>query len=196
MAARPDVRAAGSRLRAADWQVSAARANRLPAVRLTGRATYSSGDLDILFDNWLLSLAGNLTAPIFDGKRRAAEVERTKAVVDERLWAYKRTVLTAIKDVEDALIIEEKQRQHIAAVKLQIDAARKALNEAGERYLKGLNDYLPVLTQIVSVQDLERDLIRRQAELLIARVSLFRSLGGTWMNELQPNEGLVYTSPK
>jgi NodT family efflux transporter outer membrane factor (OMF) lipoprotein len=196
LAARPDVRAAGSRLRAADWQVSAARANRLPAVRLTGRATYSSGDLDILFDNWLLSLAGNLTAPIFDGKRRAAEVERTKAVVDERLWAYKRTVLTAIKDVEDALIIEEKQRQHIAAVKLQIDAARKALNEAGERYLKGLNDYLPVLTQIVSVQDLERDLIRRQAELLIARVSLFRSLGGTWMNELQPNEGLVYTSPK
>jgi len=126
----------------------------------------------------------------------ARPVERTRAVVDERLWAYKRTVLTAIKEVEDALIIEEKQREHIAAVKLQIDAARKALNEAGERYLKGLNDYLPVLTQLISVQDLERNLIRRQAELLIARVSLFRSLGGTWMNELHPNEGLVYTSQK
>jgi multidrug efflux system outer membrane protein len=196
LAARPDVRAAGSRLRAADWQVSAARANRLPAIRLTGRAIYSAGDLDLLFDNWLLSLAGNLAAPIFTGRRLTAEVERTKAVVDERVWAYKRTVLTAVKEVEDALIREEKQRQHIEAVKLQIDAARKALNEAGERYLKGLNDYLPVLTQIVSVQDLERNLIRRQAELVVARVSLFRALGGTWMNELQPNEGLVYTSPK
>jgi multidrug efflux system outer membrane protein len=196
LAARPDVRAAGSRLRAADWQVSAARANRLPAIRLTGRAIYSAGDLDLLFDNWLLSLAGNLAAPIFTGRRLTAEVERTKAVVDERVWAYKRTVLTAVKEVEDALIREEKQRQHIEAVKLQIDAARKALNEAGERYLKGLNDYLPVLTQIVSVQDLERNLIRRQAELVVARVSLFRALGGTWMNELQPKEGLVYTSPK
>ena len=116
--------------------------------------------------------------------------------MDERLWAYRRTVLTALKEVEDALIREEKQRQHIKALKQQIAASRKALNEAGERYRKGLNDYLPVLTQLISVQNLERDLIRRQAELLIARVSLFRSLGGTWMNELQPSEGLVYTSPK
>jgi outer membrane protein TolC len=53
-----------------------------------------------------------------------------------------------------------------------------------------LNDYLPVLTQLLSVQNLERDLIRRQAELIVDRVSLFRALGGTWMNDLQPNETL------
>lgn len=196
LANRPDVRAAGLRLESADWQVAAARANRLPAIRLTARASYGAGDLDLFFDNWLLSLAGNLVAPLFDGKRRSAEVERTKAVVDERLWAYRRTVLTAIKEVEDALVREEKRRQHIGVLKQQIDTARRALNEAGERYRKGLNDYLPVLTQLLAVQGLEQDLIRRQAELVIDRVSLFRALGGTWMNELEPDKGLVYSSPK
>ena len=71
LSARPDLRAAGMRLWAAEWQVAAARANRLPAISLTGQARYGDGDLDVLFDNWLLSLAGNLTAPIFDGRRRA-----------------------------------------------------------------------------------------------------------------------------
>jgi len=193
LANRPDVRAAGVRLRAADWQVAAARANRLPSLRLSGQASYGADQLHLLFDNWLLSLAANLAAPLFDGKRRVAEVDRTKAVVDERLLAYRRTVLTAIKEVEDALIQEEKQREHIKALKQQIETARKALNEAGERYLKGLNDYLPVLTQLLSVQNLERDLIRRQAELIIDRVSLFRALGGTWMNDLQPNKTMKMT---
>ncbi|MBW1799789.1 MAG: efflux transporter outer membrane subunit [Deltaproteobacteria bacterium] len=190
LANRPDVRAAGLRLRAADWQVAAARANRLPSLRLSGQASYGADKIHLLFDNWLLSLAANLVAPLFDGKRRVAEVDRTKAVVDERLLAYRRVVLTAIKEVEDALIKEAKQREHIEALKQQIETARKALSEAGERYLKGLNTYLPVLTQILSVQNLERDLIRRQAELIIDRVSLFRALGGTWMHGLQPKETL------
>jgi outer membrane protein TolC len=53
--------------------------------------------------------------------------------------------------------------------------------------LKGLNDYLPVLTQLLSVQNLERDVIERRAELLVARVSLYRALGGSWMDELEPS---------
>ena len=60
---RPDVRAAGLRLRAADWDVSAARANRLPGINLTGGLSYGSGQLDLLFNNWVLSLASSLTAP-------------------------------------------------------------------------------------------------------------------------------------
>jgi outer membrane protein TolC len=152
--------------------------------------------LDILFDNWLLSLAGNLVAPLFDAGKRSAQVDRAKALADERLWAYKRVVLTSVKEVEDALVREEKRRQHIEALQLQIDSARRAFNEAGERYLKGLNDYLPVLTQLVSVQGLERDLIQRKAELLIDRVSLFRSLGGTWMDEIPYEDNVAKMSPK
>jgi multidrug efflux system outer membrane protein len=183
---RPDLRRAGMRLQAADWQVAAARANRLPAIRLTAGAQYGKGDMDVLFDNWLLSLAGNLTAPIFDGGRRAAEVDRRQAFADENLSAYRQTVLTAIKEVEDALVSEVKQREHIRALENVLITARKALEEAGIRYRNGLTDYLPVLTQLLAVQNLERNLIRQQAILLNARVSLYRSLGGTWTDSLTP----------
>ena len=184
LSSRPDLRAAGMRLWAADWQVAAARADRLPAISLTAQARYGEADADVLFDNWLLSLAGNLTAPIFDGKRRAAEVDRSLAVVDEKVSAYRQTVLTAIKEVEDALVNETKQREHINGLEKVTATARKALKEAGNRYRKGLNDYLPVLTQLLTVQGLERELIQKHANLLGARISLYRALGGTWTESL------------
>ncbi|MBW1745239.1 MAG: RND transporter, partial [Deltaproteobacteria bacterium] len=68
-----------------------------------------------------------------------------------------------------------------------IQTARKALDQATLRYRNGLNDYLPVLTQLLSVQDLERNLITQHATLLTNRISLYRSLGGTW------TEGLIFT---
>ena len=191
LANRPDVRAAGLRLRSAYWDVSTARANRLPSINLTGGLSYGSGQLDLLFNNWVLSLASSLTAPIFDGKRRVAEVDRTQAVVEQNLAVYRDTVLTAIKEVEDALVSESKEQEHITALKQQMEAAQKALDEARTRYLKGIADYLPVLTQLLSVQGLEQDLIKQQTQLILYRVGLYRALGGTWTKDLQPHAGLL-----
>lgn len=195
LATRPDVRAAGLKLRSMDWQVAAARANRLPTISLTASAAYQAPDINLLFHSWLTNLAANLTAPLFDGGRRAAEVDRLRAVADENLSAYRRTVYTAIKEVEDALITEEKRRRHIDALKAEIEAAGRALDEARERYLKGIDDYLPVLTQLLKVQSLDVDLIKRQAELLIARVALYRALGGTWADKLTPGGSMKAGEP-
>jgi outer membrane protein, multidrug efflux system len=188
LANRPDVRAAGLRLQGADWQVAAARADRLPAIRLSAEGSFTSTAVSTLFDNWFLQLAGSLSGPIFDGRRRVAEVERTRAVAEERLAAYRRTVLNAIKEVEDALVREQKQKENMTLVRARIETARKALSQATDRYRKGINDYLPVLTQLISVQDLERDLIQKEATLLTARIDLYRALGGSWMKEMQPAE--------
>lgn len=180
LAARPDIRAAGLRLHAADWQIAQARANRLPTISLSAAGAYGSDSVETLFDNWLVNLVANLALPLIDGGRRRAEVDRTRALADENLAAYRDTVLTAIKEVEDALVRETKQREHIAALNQVVETARRALEEANVRYRNGLNDYLPVLNQLVAVQNLERDLIRKKANLLIARVSLYRALGGSW----------------
>lgn len=189
LAKRPDVRSSGLRLESADQQVAAARAARLPAISLAATASYGADQLDLLFNNWVLKLAGSLTAPIFDGNRRKAEVDRTRAVADENLALYRETVLTAVKEVEDALINEAKQREHIEALELQMDAAQRALDHAVFRYRKGVDNYLPVLTQLLTVQNLERDRIQRQTELVIYRVSLYRALGGSWMDTLTPDTG-------
>ena len=61
-------------------------------------------------------------------------------------------------------------------------AARRALEEAIQRYRRGLSDYLPVLTQLLAVQDLERDLIRQQEILIRYRIGLYRALGGGWLD--------------
>jgi outer membrane protein TolC len=181
---RPDIRAAQLRLESAGWSVAAAQAARLPSITFSARSVFNSRHLDYLLDNWFLSLASNLTAPLFDGNLRAAEVDRLKAVRDENLTAYKQAVLTAIRQVEDALVTENRQMEHIEKLKQVIDTARKALEQATVRYQNGLNDYLPVLTQILTVQNLERNLIDQQTILLANRVDLFRALGGTWTTEL------------
>jgi NodT family efflux transporter outer membrane factor (OMF) lipoprotein len=183
---RPDIAAALRRIEASDQALAAARADRLPALRLTGSAAYDSDDLEKLFDNWIINLGAGLTAPIIDGGRRMAEIEINQADVEQQLAEYRQVVLDAVQEVEDALISEKKIREHIAALQSQLQAAQSALTEAGTRYLNGLNDYLPVLTQLLSVQNLEKDMIQRNEDLLIARVSLYRALGGTWVDELTP----------
>lgn len=186
LAARPDIRAAGHRLEAADWQIAEARANRLPALTLSARGRYGESDLDALFDTWLLNLSANLTAPLIDGGARKAEVDRTRAVAEEKLANYRDTVLRAVKEVEDALVREEKQQAHIEGLRQIIATANKALEEAGARYRDGIGDYLPVLTQLLSVQSLENNLILRQENRMAARVALHRALGGGWPGKMLP----------
>jgi outer membrane protein, multidrug efflux system len=184
LANRPDIQAAAKRLEAADWNVAAARADRLPQISLSVDAAYQADKLSLLVDNWITRLAANMTAPLFDGRRRASEVRRLQAVVVENLAVYRQTVLAAMREVEDALVDEAKLREHLSGLQAQLEAARNALNQARRRYRNGLSDYLPVLTQLLTVQELERTQIQRRADLLTARVDLYRSLGGTWTDAL------------
>lgn len=185
LAKRPDVRAAGLRLTSSDWDVTAARANRLPSFTISGDAAYTGAQLATLFNGWALGLAASISGPIFDGGNRAAEVEKTRAVVQERLEDYKSTVYTAFKEVENSIINETWQQKYITATEDQLKAAKNNFNEAGSRYLQGLEDYLPVLSGLSSVQDLELSLVGNRGDLLLYRVALLRALGGNWTEKLE-----------
>ena len=184
LANRPDVRAAGLRLKSSRWEIASARADRLPAITLTAGAEYYSDQFNSLFDNWLANLAAGLTGPIFDGKRRAAEVDRTRAVARERLAAYEQTVMEAVRDVEHGLVNIEKQQDYMRALGKQLDIARMTLEQARQRYQNGVVTYLTVLTSLLNVQTLERTLIQGRADLLLYQVGLNRALGGTWYKGL------------
>jgi len=188
LANRPDVRQAGLKLRSADWSVSAARADRLPAIRLSASGEYANAEISDLFDDWYANLIGSITGPIFEGGRRKAEVKRTRAVVDERLAAYRETVLNAMKEVEDALVSEQKQQDYLTALERNVELSRNSYDEALNRYRNGQSQYLPVLVELVSLQNLERDLVAAQTDLLQTRINLYRALGGSWAEELNPVE--------
>ncbi len=178
LARRPDVRAEGARLTAAAERVEAARAARLPTVRLSAAGRYAAGDAGALFDHWLTSLSLALTGPIFDAGLRKAEVERVDALRRQQLVAYRQTVLTAIGEVETAMAREHRQREHLAALGRQIEAARAALHEQRARYSRGQETYLRVLDQQVVMEQLERGLIGAQADLLRFRIALCRAVAG------------------
>ena len=180
---RPDIRSAGLRLQAADWNLSVAKAERLPALKLTASSS-TSGDFGDLFDNWLLNLANNLTAPLLDGGKRSAEVERQQAIISERLASYQETVLIAIREVEDALFSEQKLQEEWTALQHQLGLAEQTLATAKNRYLKGLSTYLPVLTELQNIEQLQQDLLNQQLDLLTNRVVLHRALGGDWTEQL------------
>jgi multidrug efflux system outer membrane protein len=69
--------------------------------------------------------------------------------------------------------------------------AQKGLDEAIGRYRNGLSDYLPVITQLLSFQDLERNLIVQQEQLIRYRIGLYRALGGGWLAETEYPEAMV-----
>lgn len=175
---RPDVRAAMRRIEAADWNVAAAKADRLPRVSLGLSGTTGAEQFEDLFDDWLARFAGQIVAPILDGGRRKLEVEKQQAIVDEALAAYQQTVLTALKEVEDALMLEDKVQDQLEALRNELALARQTLAAARNRYANGLSDYLNVTSSLLSVQTLERDEITQVANLFKARIALHKALGG------------------
>jgi NodT family efflux transporter outer membrane factor (OMF) lipoprotein len=181
---RPDLRAALTRVGAADQRVAAAIADRFPAISLTG--SYGTLRQDVaagLLTGEFWSLLGNLTMPIVDGGRRRAEVDRQEAALREAVAVYQQTVLSAFKEVEDALANNYATAQRVAELAKTAQSTGATLRLSTERYLAGLDDYLPVLTAQRSDFETRSNLLSAQRQLLTDRISLGRALGGVWMRE-------------
>lgn len=180
LAMRPDVRSAGLNLRAADWQISAAKAARLPSLSLSASGTYSADHINDIFNNWLINLAANLTGPIFDAGRRKANVDQAKAVAEERLAIYESTVFQALLEVENAMTREHKQSDYIHSLSQELETSKLSYEEATRRYLSGQDSYLVMQEKMLNIQNLEISMIRQKAILYKYRIALYRSLGGNW----------------
>jgi NodT family efflux transporter outer membrane factor (OMF) lipoprotein len=185
LAHRPDVEAGLLRLGASDARIAAAIADRFPALRLTGSYGGQSAELgDLLASgNILWNLLLNLAQPLFDGGRRSAEVDRTRAVFRENLAVYHRSVLTAFREVEDALAAGRTGEERIARLRQSEEASAAALRLALDGYLQGLSEYLPVLTAQGLHFNAQSQLLTARRQLIADRITLARALGGAWMEE-------------
>jgi outer membrane protein TolC len=165
-------------LQAADREVASAISNQFPRISLS--ASLSTADLNggNLFEDWGRSLAGNVIAPLFYGGQLSAEVDRNQAVKKQRLYQYGQSILTAFREVEDALAQEKKQREKIQSIRNQLEIARQAYEQLRIEYFNGMGNYLDVLTALDEVQQLQRDLLTAKMVLLEYRIALYRSLAG------------------
>lgn len=172
---RPDLLAQWNRILALDAEVGQALAERLPQVSIG--ASLARGRFDGIAQT-ITSLISEATAPVIDGGSRKAEAERRRALLEEALLGYSETYLTAIRDVETALVRERKQAERIRLVDRQLETARRTLEETRIRYSQGLTDYLPVIDALTSVQVLELTTLSLRREALTLRIGLHRALGG------------------
>ncbi|MFW6132661.1 MAG: efflux transporter outer membrane subunit [Planctomycetota bacterium] len=193
---RPDVRAAELRIQAADQRLWAAIADQYPRLTLSADASTSTEKLRDLFDNWVASIAANMTAPLFDAGLRRAEVERTRAVLAERLNTYGQTVLDALGEVSDALSAERRQAEFEASLRERADLARLASERTRLQYIKGTGDFTRYLTSVLSYQQLQRALLQARRDLLLDRIDLYRALAGDAPLQRPPATGSGAGTPR
>ena len=185
---RPDVLSSFLALQSADSRVAAAVADQYPALRLTASLETVGSSTSTVFSDYLGSIMAGLTAPLLDGGRRKAEVERTSAVARERLHDYGQSLITAVGEVEDALLAEMQQQQYIQSLEMQLSLATQTMEQVKERYLKGVENYQRVLTALTSLQSLQQSKITAQKDLLLNRIELCRALGHGWDYQLMKDK--------
>lgn len=182
---RPDVEAARLRVASLDHRLAIAVADQYPALRLTGNVGSAAFELSDLFSDWIWGIAASLVQPLWDGKRRAAEVDRVQAALHEALLNYEQQVLQAMMEVENALVQERQIAQNLAQLDQQLEFGQAGYDAALRRYLNGVGAFVNVLRQNQSVLRARQEQINGRNSLLQQRIALYSALGGRWMAETQ-----------
>jgi outer membrane protein, multidrug efflux system len=176
---RPDIRSAEAELIAAHVDIGKARAAFYPRLQLGADNIFTAATMSQPA-GIAVALAASLTAPIFQGGRIEGELERTLARRTELLEIYRKTILTAYQEVEDALALGSQSSRRREQLLLSVDSAMQAYGIARDRYLAGATDFqalLIVQRSLLNAQDSE---IQAHVDVLTASVLLFKSLGGGW----------------
>jgi len=180
LARRPDIIVAQQNFVSALAQVGVAEAQLYPALRFSGSLSSTSTNLGDLGTNILSNLLGSLSAPIFEGGQLRARVEQQKANADAALSTYKQSVLTALQDVENALVSIDRNKTREAQLAIAEAAALQSEQLASTRYQAGLIDFQTLLTAQQSLLSAQDSHTVARAARAQASVQLFKALGGGW----------------
>ncbi|MCB0345152.1 MAG: efflux transporter outer membrane subunit [Bdellovibrionales bacterium] len=178
--ARPDLRAAQSRMSGAEYSIASALADRFPRLTLGLSYEFSAAEFSDAFTREAGSIAANLLVPLVDGGRRRAEVRRQTARAEELWHSFADTYLNALGDVEASIAREYWQGKLLERLSSQFKLSQATLRESKSRYINGLTDYVDVIVAVQASQEVERRVLTETRELLVTRARLYRALGGRW----------------
>ena len=179
---RPDIRRQEAQLASATANVGSARAQFFPSIQLTGQGGYQSSALTSLFQPHaaFFSMVGSLTQPIFDGGRILGNFEFTQARQDELLQVYRKTVVQAFADVDNALMSIRQTTERLRLQREVVAASRRAFQLSEQQLRAGTADIVTVLNTQLTLFQAEDALSQAQLARLLAIVSLYQALGGGW----------------
>ncbi len=179
---RPDVAAAEAALQAKNANIAVARAAFFPAIQLTGSDGFQAASLGTLIGpgGALMSLAAGLTAPIFDGGTLRGQLELAKGQYDEQLANYRKAVLQAFTDTDNALTAWRYISEQEILEGEAVARAQRAATIARAQMAAGTVDLTTVLTVETTLLNNEDTLAQVRLARAEALLSLYKALGGGW----------------
>jgi NodT family efflux transporter outer membrane factor (OMF) lipoprotein len=182
LARRPDVREAEAMLVAANANVKAARAAFFPSITLTGQGGFESSALSSLFNpaSALYGLAAGVTQPIFEGGLLEGTLAQQKARYDELVADYRKAVISAFGDVENALVAMRRTEEQERLQQEAVTTAQQSYQIALAQLRAGVIDLQTVLNTQTALFQAETILAQVRLSRIQAVVTLFQALGGGW----------------
>lgn len=183
---RPDVRAAVDGVLAAYHRKTAAELERLPTIDLSGSIGLEALRTGTIFspEAAARTLAGSLMAslaqPIFEGGRITANIRINESQAKQAVYAYESTVLTALSEVENALVAIRRLSERLEVLRKANQAASEASDLATRQYEAGSVDLLTVLEVQRTQLSVEESRAITEADHLNAYIQLYKALGGGW----------------
>jgi multidrug efflux system outer membrane protein len=180
---RPDIRQAEQDLISANARIGVAKAAYFPSISLTGFFGTASTDLSNLFKesskvwNW----GGSINLPIFTAGRTRGQVKAAESVRQQSLFNYQKSIQTAFREVEDALVDNLKSGEKLDAQMHQVSALRTYKALALMRYENGYSSYLEVLDAERNLFSVELAYVQTRGNQFQALVNLYKAMGGGWI---------------
>ena len=180
---RPDLRAAEFTLIAANERIGVSIAQLFPDLGLTGTFGYSGDTIQEIFKydyTEMYSEIIRLAQPIFQGGQLKAQIKAAKARYEELAANYAGVVLNALREVEDAMVTEQKLSEQLEQAQVQFTEAKAAEDLSRQRYENGVEGILTVLESERRSRISEEQLIILKGQIWASRVNLHLALGGDW----------------
>jgi multidrug efflux system outer membrane protein len=177
---RPDIRQAEARLHAATARIGVAAAELFPKFTITGSLGYRSDDAGTFFDGSFWTLGPSALWRLFASGALRAGVDVQKALQEQELVSYQKTVLMALQEVENALTASSKEQEHRQALTAAVAANRRAVDLAEKLYTEGLTDFINVLQAQQALFSTEDALVQSTTAVSTNLVALYKALGGGW----------------
>ncbi len=179
---RPDVRKAEADLHAATANIGVSVAQLFPSISLTGQFGMRNTDASYL-DNWsshFYSVGPSVTVPIFQGGRLVSSVHLSRAQQANAALNYRQTVLTALQDVDNALVSYRTDQDQVSGLDQTTEALQTAFDLASDSYRQGLSTFINVLDAQRQLAQAHQQSAEAKVKTSTDLVSLYKALGGGW----------------
>ncbi len=179
---RPDIASAEAQLSTAKFNVSSARAAMFPSIQLTGNGGFESVALASLFQpqNAFYNAAVGITQPITNEYQLQAQLDLQRATYGEYLQDYRKAIVSAFQNAEDALIAYSKDAEQERLQYEAVQAARRAFKLSEDQLKGGIIDVTTLLQVQQSLFTAEIAYAQVRQARLQAAVTLYQALGGGW----------------